>query len=222
MTSGAPVDQDRDLPDFLTPDREDSPVVAASPTRRRTRGHVPGETGVWIFILGDMTVFGAIMLALMWERHRNPAVVLESAGHLLTGVGFANTLILLLSSYLVACAIHAHRSGRPGAAARLIAGTLLCATAFVVLKVFEYSDEISQGIVPQTNTYFTYYFALTGLHLAHVVVGTALLTWWLRTTRKGRSFNSSQIAVEGVAVYWHMVDLLWIAIFTLVYLVCLR
>lgn len=175
---------------------------------------------MWIFILGDMTIFGAIMIALMALRYREPELVVESAARLLVDIGFANTLVLLISSYLVICAIQAHRVGRGRAASYFIVGALCCGATFIGLKAVEYSCEIFSGATPTTNVFFTYYFALTGLHVVHVMIGAALLRWWWASARSGRSWTRSQVAVEAIAVYWHMVDLLWIAIFTLAYLVC--
>jgi nitric oxide reductase NorE protein len=210
---------DPGLPDFLCFDGEPAWESTQTPTGRVV-GHIPGEGGVWIFILGDMTLFGAILAAVMWERHRRPAFVADSAAHLQAGFGATNTIVLLVSSYLVVWAIHAHRSERHRVARGCVIGALVCAGVFVVLKTMEYGYEFRAGFTPWTNVFFTYYFALTGLHLLHVIIGAVLLTWWWRMARHNRPWPQSRVSVEAIAVYWHMVDLLWIAIFTLVYLVC--
>jgi nitric oxide reductase NorE protein len=186
----------------------------------RSQRHIPGEVGLWIFILGDMTLFGVILLVFLWERRSDTSIFKESAAQLIQPIGAVNTLVLLLSSYLVVQAVFAHRNGRLRNADRLILGAICCAGVFAALKAVEYVVEVSEGNTPSTGLFFTFYFVLTGLHLLHVVVGTGLLSVWRVTLRKGRQWSSSERFVEGVAVYWHMVDLLWIAIFTLVYLVC--
>jgi nitric oxide reductase NorE protein len=215
-----PVDGKPDLPEFLCGAAEDN-VPRPRPTMARsgTAGHVPGEIGIWIFVLGDMTVFAALLAMLLWERRSQPALVAESAAHLMPTMGFINTLTLLVSSYLVVYAIHAHRRDAHREARRFVAAAIGCAAVFATVKAIEYTREIGAGFTPTTDIFFNYYFALTGLHLLHVLIGVTLLTWWWIMTKRGRTWLSSQVAVEGVAVYWHMVDLLWIAIFTLAYLV---
>jgi nitric oxide reductase NorE protein len=212
------------LPGFLWLDDEDAepdslPRPSPQPSERSQR-HTPGEVGLWIFILGDMTLFGAILLVFLWERRSNTSGFKESAAQLIQPIGAVNTLVLLLSSYLVVRAVSAHRAARPQDADRLIRGAICCAAVFAVLKAAEYVVEVSEGNTPSTGLFFTFYFILTGLHLLHVLVGTGLLSVWRVSVGNGRQWSSAGRFVEGVAVYWHMVDLLWIAIFTLVYLVC--
>jgi nitric oxide reductase NorE protein len=217
------LDGDAELPEFLSGATDDvvSPLRPA-PTRSAGAAHIPGEIGIWIFILGDMMVFAALLSMLMWQRKTLPGEVGASAAHLMPNLGFANTFVLLLSSYLVVHAVHAHRRDAHRDAGRFVVAALGCAAVFAVLKAIEYAREIAAGFTQTTNVFFNYYFALTGLHLLHVIAGSALLSWWWVKTRRARTWSSSQVVVEGVAVYWHMVDLLWIAIFTLTYLVCPR
>ena len=216
-----PVRVDPDLPEFLWGSegvRDAVPPAAPRPTKARA-GHTPGEAGLWIFILGDMTLFAAILIVFLWDRRSDPVVFEESAHQLIQPIGAVNTLVLLLSSYLVVRATYAHRGGRHPQARRLVAGAVGCAAVFAGLKAFEYYSAISSGHTPSTGTFFTFYFVLTGLHLLHVIVGTALLLVWQAMLKRRGSWTGSQKVAEGIASYWHMVDLLWVAIFTLVYLV---
>jgi len=210
-----------DLPEFLwgSDGIDDRPRPSSRRPAKTRPGHIPGEAGLWIFILGDMTLFGAILIVFLWERRSDPAVFEESAHQLIQPIGAVNTLVLLLSSYLVVCAVFAHRGGRYPQARRLVAGAVGCAAVFAGLKAFEYYSAISSGHTPSSGTFFTFYFVLTGLHLLHVIVGTALLLVWQTMLKRRRSWTGSQKVAEGIASYWHMVDLLWVAIFTLVYLV---
>jgi nitric oxide reductase NorE protein len=159
------------------------------------------------------------MLAFLWDRRSQPEAFKESAHQLIQPIGAVNTLVLLLSSYLVVRALAAHRAGRHTAAGQLVSGAIGCAAAFAGLKAVEYFSEISAGHTPASGKFFTFYFILTGLHLLHVVVGTALLLTWHGKLKRGRPWASVQRLTEGIASYWHMVDLLWVAIFALVYLV---
>ena len=101
----------------------------------------------------------------------------------------------------------------------MIFGAIACAAVFAGLKAIEYYLEISAGHTPVSGQFFNFYFILTGLHLLHVVVGSALLTAWQLMCRRRREWKGTRRVVEGIASYWHMVDLLWVAIFALVYLV---
>jgi nitric oxide reductase NorE protein len=210
-----------ELPDFLWTDDEVEESVRSAPMRavKPALGHVPGEIGLWVFILGDMTLFAAIMLVFLWERRANPLLFHQSAHQLMQPVGAINTLVLLVSSYLVVRALFAHRNADFGAARRLIAAAIGCAVIFAGLKAVEYHAEISAGHTPASGTFFTFYFVLTGLHLLHVIVGSALLLTWQVVLGRQRTWSATQKLAESIGCYWHMVDLLWVAIFALVYLV---
>jgi nitric oxide reductase NorE protein len=216
------VRADPDLPEFLGGAEEFGRPRPSTPVRRSSSvgKHVPGEAGIWIFILGDMTFFGAVMLVLLFEHRRHPRLIAESAGQLLPNIGAMNTVVLLVSSYCVVRALYAQRADNSAAVRRGLVGAIGCAVAFVVLKGSEFVHEFDIGNTAATNIFFTYYFALTGLHLVHVLIGVGLLTGWFTMSRRGRNWQSGRMTFETIAVYWHMVDLLWIAIFTVAYLVC--
>lgn len=209
------------VPDFLWGDDDSEGVaIAAEPAvdRVRTPG-LPAETGLWLFVLGDMTVFGWFFLVFMWERRRDEDLFAGSAAALYQPIGVVNTLVLLLSSLLVVLALHAHRIERRTSTMRYLTGAGICAGVFAGLKAVEYTLEIQAGHTPTQNTFFLFYFALTGIHLVHVFVGAILLGGWWRAAHRGESWSRGRLFAESAAVYWHMVDLLWIVIFTLVYLV---
>jgi nitric oxide reductase NorE protein len=167
-----------------------------------------------------MTLFGAMFFVLMWENHSARTVFRKSARDLLLSIGMINTLVLLVSSYLVVAASWAHRRDERSRSMWLVLGAVGCAAVFATLKAVEYSLALADGHTANTNLFFTFYFVLTGLHLLHVIVGSGLLIEWSVLLRRGTKWSSRTRLFEGVAVYWHMVDLLWIAIVTLVYLAC--
>jgi nitric oxide reductase NorE protein len=210
------VQAQADLPEFLG----GSPAEAR-PTRtvtaKTSEGHIPGEPGLWVFILGDMSLFGAFFVVLLWERRVTPDIFGESARELMRSIGVVNTAVLLLSSYLVVCALWAHRQGRWPTARRTVVAALTCAGIFATLKVAEYVHVLNGGHGLKTNPFYKFYFVLTGVHLLHVLIGAALLTSWTQLLRRRRPVER---LIEAIAVYWHMVDLLWVVIFTLLYLVC--
>jgi nitric oxide reductase NorE protein len=164
-----------------------------------------------------MTVFALFFGAFLYERGREPVVFAASRHELTLAFGVVNTVVLLTSSLLVALAVQSHRAARHRRASRAIGGATLCALAFVMLKAFEWGALLSDHLDPATNHFFAYYFGLTGLHLLHLVLGTAALLLVRRTLRRPAPGRRDRLIVEGGATYWHMVDLLWVVIFPLVY-----
>lgn len=183
------------------------------------RYHVPGETGLWVFILGDMAVFGILFATYLYYRGKNVALFNVSQQQLNPDFGLVNTVLLLASSLLVVLAVGAVRTGAHRPAQPLILGAIGCGVAFSVLKIIEYSGKVHAGITPQTNQFFMFYFVLTGLHWFHLAIGLAVLGYMYFSARR-TSLDVKQFAwFEGAGCYWHMVDLLWIVLFPLLYLV---
>lgn len=205
--------RDDDLPDFL---RADTPAEEILPTPHGARrADVPAEPGVWVFILGDLTLFGVIFVVFAVQQRGDHAAFAAAAGELLTPLGATNTLVLLTSSYVVVHALHAARRGSLSTATRLVDVARVAGAVFIAIKAAEYAHAIAGGHSPREEAFFLYYYVLTGLHLLHVVLGTIFLTAWRRGLRQGRW---RPVLSEGIAVYWHMVDLLWVIIFALLYL----
>jgi nitric oxide reductase NorE protein len=205
-----------ELPSFVWADRRPSPALT-DPPAERTPG-IPGEVGIWIFLLGDMTIFGAFFAVFLWEGRKAPELFARSTLELHQGVGAANTVVLLLSSYLVVVALDAWRRGRVTTCTRVLWAASGCGVLFALLKLGEYASGIDSGHVPASNIFFTFYYVLTGIHLLHVVIGMGLLTAWRRRVSREVVPGSGIGFAESAAAYWHMVDLLWILIFTLLYL----
>ena len=181
--------------------------------------HVPGEPGVWIFLFGDMLVFGVFFATFMYQRAQAPQLFDASRHTLNVGIGLANTLVLLTSSLFVVTAIRAIRGGARKAGQSLLLGALVCGLTFVALKAVEYTTKVGQGHVPNENAFYLYYYILTALHLFHVLIGIGVLVVLLVVAR-GVDLSATKVAVvEGGGCFWHLVDLLWIVLFPLLYLV---
>lgn len=182
--------------------------------------HVPGEPGIWVLLFGDMLVFTVLFTVYLSKRGATPNLFAQSQGALNRALGATNTLVLLTSSLLVVFATRAIRSDewRPYAHRLTLAGAGVGA-CFVAIKAFEYHEKVQAGITPSTNEFFMYYFVLTGLHLAHVVIGLTVLLVLSRLARKPQPSSTHIAFFEGGACFWHMVDLLWIVIFPLIFLV---
>jgi nitric oxide reductase NorE protein len=179
---------------------------------------LPGMDGVWVAIGADSVIFALLFASFMQARLREPGVFEMSRHTLNATFGGVDTLILLTSSWAVALAIQALKRGRVDAMPRYLLYGVLTGVMFLVSKGFEYFLKFAAGITPGTNDFYMWYFTLTGLHLLHVVFGTCLLSYVWAKARSGGYSASNRVVPECVASYWHLVDLLWIMIFPLLYL----
>ncbi|MCW2856542.1 MAG: heme/copper-type cytochrome/quinol oxidase, subunit 3 [Marmoricola sp.] len=173
---------------------------------------------MWVLIAGDMVIFSLLFGSFMSARMKHPEVF-ETGRHALDfHRGGINTLLLLTSSWCVAMTLKALRTDRDRAALRWLGFGILGGVAFAVSKVLEYVAEVHSGHTPASGDFFMYYFMMTGIHLAHVIVGTLVLSvFWFRLRRPTE--QRSLAGFESAAVFWHMVDLLWVVLFPLLYLV---
>lgn len=182
--------------------------------------HLPGEEGVWLFVLGDMAMFTALFAIFLYYRGLEPAVFAASHLQLNQSLGLANTALMLTSSWCVATAVRAVRLERIAVAQRLLYGAIACGIAFGGVKYLEWSAKLLHGITPATDSFFMFYFVLTGIHMIHVVIGTIILLFIARADWRVAAQRPSGLRdLESGAIFWHLVDLLWIVLFALLYLV---
>jgi nitric oxide reductase NorE protein len=201
-------------PGSTSPPRECAHAdVAVEPGRGRY--HVPGEAGIWIFIFGDMTLYALLSACFMRDRRKDVALFDQSANTLHTTFGAVNAFLLLTSSLFVALGVRAVRERITRCAPVLFTGAFVCASGFVINKYFEYSGLLRAGHPPTENVFYTYYYLLTGIHLTHLLAGMCVLVY-LRQASK-RSAPPVR-ATESGASFWHVVDLLWMVLFALLYL----
>lgn len=158
-------------------------MTVGAPTTATTR-RVPGENGTWVFLFGDMLVFGMFFAAFMVERAKAPDIFDVSRKTLHIGVGLTNTLVLLTSSLCVVVTLGALRSGSGLIARSAVVAAMSCGGIFLLLKVFEYHSLVVAGHGAGANHFYLYYFILTGVHLFHVCVGMAALAFLLTQTRR--------------------------------------
>lgn len=192
--------------------------TTTSDTAREKR--VPGEAGIWIVILGDLLVFALLFVLFVDGRSTDPELFDRSSARLNQTYGVINTVLLLTSSLLVVTGTRAIRTHVKEVARRCFIAATGCGLLFLVIKALEYQHEISAGYRVGTNDFFMYFYVLTAVHAFHVMVGVVALIFVARAARnaEGPSPNSMKL-IESTACFWHMVDLLWIAIFALLYLV---
>ncbi len=168
-----------------------------------------------MLIIGDLMIFSLFFLTFMVYRHGEPALFAASQAKVNAHFGLANTILLLTSSLLVATGVQRVRGGRAGA--WFFAGGGLCGLGFVVIKGFEYHQKIAAGINLNSNDFFMLYFVFTGIHLVHVLLGIGVLTLLTVTARRPDAAGR-MVLIESGAVFWHLVDLLWLVLFALFYL----
>ncbi|KUI44166.1 cytochrome C oxidase subunit III [Mycobacterium sp. IS-1590] len=188
--------------------------LADRPAIRTESTHLPGDSHMWVMVLGDLAIFGAYFLIYMVHRAMRPDDFLAAQQHLDVTLGVVNTGLLLTSSLLVARSVYAARGNRPIRAMRLTYAAGACGVLFLAVKAYEWSVELGRGLTV-SNEFFSFYYVLTGVHALHVVLGLIILGVSIRELRAVARRRVS--LVEQGATYWHMVDLLWIVIFGLLY-----
>lgn len=172
--------------------------------------------GIIVFIAADIASFLLFFAVFMVDRMENVELFTRSTRMLDANLGLLNTLILITSGWLVALATNSARVGDPGKARRQLILAICVGLGFAIVKAVEYGAKIGNGILPSTNSFFTYYYVLTGLHFLHFIVGIALLiTIAIKSRRPGCGY---MVWLESGGLYWHMVDILWVFLFPLLYL----
>jgi len=195
------------------PDAMQAPAQTGEP-----QSDLPGDSGVWVFIFADMCAFAVFFLIFSAGRVAQPALYETSRQALDLGFGLANTLILLTSGAFMARAVRQGRTLDWAAARTSLWLTTGVGGLFAVSKGIEWGVKISHGIGLTTNEFFTYYFVFTGVHFLHFVIGVAVLAVLIQRCGKPLPQADKQRWLEAGGAYWHMVDLLWIILFAMLYL----
>lgn len=180
---------------------------------------LPGDFAIWIFILSEMLVFGVMFIVYAFTRANQVEVFNASQLTLSRGLGTLNTIILITSSYFVVCAVSAIKSGNAKRSSNWMIGAILLGGMFVAVKLWEFNQKFSMGITLETNDFYMFYLTLTFFHLMHVLMGMIILGCIVYKLRKGDYTAQEHFGVETGASFWHMVDLLWIVLFPLIYII---
>ena len=187
--------------------------------------------GMWLFLATEILLFAGLFTGYAVYRFEFPLAFAECSRHLELTLGTVNTVVLITSSLTVALAIHFVRSNQPRVAAVLLIITLLFALAFLGIKAIEYTAHFHEKSlpgkyyafeevkVPGAAMFFSLYFMMTGLHGLHVVIGMSVLGWLTWRTLQGRYSSRYYTGLELGGLYWHLVDLIWIFLYPLLYLI---
>lgn len=190
-----------------------------TPEGNRSGKHLPGEVGVWLFIFGDMMVFSLFFFLFLHYRSLDIVTFTDSQALLNLNYGAINTLFLLTSSWFVVLGLQSIRNNRAVMARRFFQGAFICGVGFGVIKFFEWGEKIRAGHTLTSNDFFMYYYIFTGIHFLHVLIGMGILAFLVMKTRTTQFAPGDEQTFESGGAYWHMVDLLWIVLFPLLYLV---
>jgi cytochrome c oxidase subunit 3 len=177
------------------------------------------KLGMWLFLGTEVLLFGGLFAAYAIFRAKYPEMFMEQHLELNKKLGAINTCILIFSSLTMAMGVSAIQRGKQKVTAILILITILCGLGFGVVKYFEYSAKFHHHIYPDTSIFVSLYFMMTGLHMLHVFVGLLILATLLVLTMKGKFNAKYSTPIEVGGLYWHLVDLIWIYLFPLLYLI---
>lgn len=191
------------------------------------------KQGVWLFLATEILMFGGMFVGYAIFHHLYPELFKAGAKYLDWRLGAINTVVLLTSSLTMALGIYYCQKANKQRAVQMLAVTILCGAIFMIIKYFEYSHKIHEGLLPgawfhgelhpgepaNLPLYFSFYFMMTGMHGLHVLIGMGLIGWVLVRANRGEFSANYYTPVEGVGLFWHLVDLIWIYLFPLLYLV---
>jgi cytochrome c oxidase subunit 3 len=189
------------------------------------------KIGMWLFLVTEILLFGGLFVGygILWSRF--PEAFASAHHHLDRTLGFVNTVVLLVSSFTMVMAVDSARQSKRERLILFLSLTIALAGVFLGIKFFEYSHKIHAGLLPgklfhyqgaanpREFLFFSFYFMMTGLHGVHIVAGMCLLGWVLRRAVRGDFSGRYYTPVDLAGLYWHLVDVIWIYLFPLLYLV---
>jgi cytochrome c oxidase subunit 3 len=197
--------------------------------------HEASTLGMWFFVAQEILFFGGIFCAYFIYREMYPAAWKLGSHHQNWRIGAANTIVLIGSSLTMALAVWGAQQAKRSFTALMLILTLLLGGLFVGVKGYEYSEHIHEGLFPGSaftfvehdnpqltpgvELFMTFYFVMTGLHALHMIIGAGLLIYFIKRTLRGDWGPEYYSPVEIMGLYWHFVDIVWIFLFPLLYLV---
>lgn len=189
------------------------------------------KIGMWLFLVTEVLLFGGLFVGYGIMHARHPEAFVAAHHHLDKTLGALNTVVLLVSSFTMVLSVWAAQTSRKKLLVLFLLLTLACAGTFMVVKYFEYSHKFHEGLlpgkfyshkgdtVPGQFLFFSFYFMMTGLHGIHVLLGMVAIVWLVFRALKGHFSSAYYSPVEITGLYWHLVDLIWIYLFPLMYLI---
>ncbi|MEH6452757.1 MAG: cytochrome c oxidase subunit 3 family protein [Psychromonas sp.] len=195
----------------------DTPLENTSNAKNKT--YLPGDLAMWFFILAELTVFAIFFIAFAVTRQMYPQMFIEGQAYLHPVAGGINTIALITSSLFVALSVEAIKRNAQSTAKYYLIAAIALAALYIVVKSWEYKQLVDAGMGLSTNTYFTLYFMITAFHYMHILLGMVILAAMALKTGRGGYLGQSLSGFEAGACYWHMVDLVWVILFALIYVI---
>jgi cytochrome c oxidase subunit III len=193
------------------------------------RDYIGAKLGMWFFLFTELLLFGGMFLIYSVYREMNTADFHEAGREMNVVIGAINTIVLLTSSLTMALSISMIKRGAKRSSVLLQAATLLLGTVFLVNKYFEWSDHIRHGFYPDSPQllamshgkilFFGLYYVMTGIHALHVIIGMGVIAFMLMLTLRNKVTGDDYIKLENAGLFWHLVDVIWIYLFPLFYLI---
>jgi cytochrome c oxidase subunit III len=192
------------------------------------------KLGMWLFLVTEVLTFGGLFAGFGILQGKYPNEFIEAHEHLQRLAGAANTVVLLVSSFTMVMAVMAARTNQPAKTARYLWMTVGCAGIFMCVKAYEYTHKFEEGLLPAMwyrhqgdliqgshgyASFFSFYFMMTGLHGLHVLIGMIFLSWLAIRAKRGEFSDKYYTPVDLVGLFWHLVDMIWIYLFPLYYLI---
>ena len=189
------------------------------------------KLGMWLFLATEVLFFGGLFVAYAVLRARFPEVFSYASHYLNTLMGGVNTCVLILSSLTMAMAVRCAQQGRKEGTYRWIIGTMILGAIFLGVKVIEYTEKYHHHLIPGSSfqweganagpmkIFYSLYFCMTGMHALHMIIGIGLMFWLLPKVKRGTYTSEYFTPIENFGLYWHFVDIVWIFLFPLLYLV---
>ena len=191
--------------------------LSALANKRIKNNALPGSIAVWIFIYAELFEFGLFFIGFLLAKIYYPHEFYQGPSQLSTTTGLLNTLVLLTSSFFVVRAMKAIKRGEQKRTVMWLCLTIVAGLSYCAIKTWEYQLNESIGVTPRTNYYFASYYYITFNHLLHVLIGTCTIAFVAILTALGFYTKDNHEGLESAASYWHMIDLVWILIFPLIY-----
>ena len=179
----------------------------------------PGDLAIWIFIFAELAVFGVLFLVYAFARSNNVELFNSSQELVDRTSGAINTIVLITSSLFAVRSVTAIRDGDAKSCGHWLLATIGMGGVLVIIKIFEFQAKFDAGIGLSTNLFFTFYLSMTAFHFMHVILGMIILAAVYLKARRGGYSATEHTGVETGVSYWHMVDLVWIILFPLVYII---
>lgn len=180
---------------------------------------LPGDLAIWFFIFAELLVFGIFFIVYSIQRLQHTELFNQYQATLNKETGAINTVLLITASYFVVRAVDAIKTNNISSCINWLYASLGMGTGFLILKSYEFYSKFSVGIGINTNDFYFFYISLTFFHFLHVILGMIIIFFVILFAKKGKYSAKEHTGIETAASYWHMVDLVWIILFPLVYII---